>query len=59
MRRTGRREVRHVRDEIQILNATTIGEIDAALPPLSASAQMPSSSPEMHSSPAALCNLPL
>ena len=44
--------------QIQILNATTIGEIDAAFPPLSASAQMPSSSPAMHSLSAAPFNLP-
>ena len=44
--------------QIQIINATTISEIDAAFATLRASAPMPSSSHQMHSSPAAAGNLP-
>jgi putative tryptophan/tyrosine transport system substrate-binding protein len=43
--------------QIQILNATTIGEIDAAFATL-ASAPMPSSSQSTHSSSVAACKLP-
>src|SRR5262249_8872302 len=41
--------------QLQILSARSM----RPLPPFSASAQMPSSSPAMHSSSAATCNLPL
>jgi hypothetical protein len=44
--------------QIQVLNATTIGEIDAVLPPSRASAPMRSSSRPTHSGVAAACNLP-
>ena len=45
----------HIGLQIQILNATTIGEIDAAFATLRASAPMPSSSLPTVSSPAAAC----
>ncbi len=44
--------------QIQIVNATTIGEIDAAFATLHASLLMPCSSRPTHSSPAAVCSLP-
>ena len=47
-----------IRLQIQILNAATIGESMLPLPPLHASAPMPSTSLAMHSSPAAARNLP-
>ena len=44
--------------QIQVLNASTIGEIDAAFATFSASDPMPSSLLPTHSSPVAVCNLP-
>jgi putative tryptophan/tyrosine transport system substrate-binding protein len=44
--------------QIQVLNATTIGEIDAAFAALAHDPPMPSSSAPTHSSPAASCKLP-